>query len=1484
MANNSWMEDDDQADVRRTRTGRLLKLPARFLDSVLPAPPTKRRKVNDVTNNDVTTNDVTTQERSPRPGPSRPRPESPVPGTSQPSPTPGPSESPEPEDSGSEDDQGNSIFQTATKVFENNNLEIYISKTSFKRQKKFALDDHLYSVVVRLKANAKELPLLKDFILILDQTLVKILRDLQAFYDSNEEHLVYIAIKQTGMISGVRSPAMDLKSNAAAIIQHVMNSFNQFINSNENLHLDKSFQVYIKVLSHNNVMAGSGRRKAPIRVKLGSSVNSKNDLKLAGCILLSEYMENHFKNDCLLVSFLLAYYNLLEPKKFNYFKPLWNPEKFSLLRRKNAIKQFQSDLVTLKNELTLSEQGPYEINTLEVIAAKYNCQVNVIKNSQERFSSFESFPDIVNFELPQIFLLRLENTHVCPIINIEKFYNKSKRKLCLLCKKSFNNYWKHTCSSKNTCCPQCFLPYLQENFYEYKIKNYWPYKFCPSKVEPILQNPITCNKCNCKFTNASCFQAHLVQVCQNNQYFCTTCKKISVRSFHICNEYQKLFCKHCEVTYERNTQHYCSIKPQLGSKSWPKLGFFNFIFVNGIPISCSVMFEKHPNQFSRDFFSNDVIQDKSNSDFCFNYDALNKRPKQSGKQPQRSQETNFLRHTLTQKEKKSCIEKFMLFLLNPECHSSVFLSLNEMNQNMALVLEMLTKYFFTPSLVKKDNSFILMKLASLNISFLNVSNFFNLSPNDLASQFQFSGEILFFPKFLNNQELSVDSFIEWSDSESLVLKKKDFWQKVSSNWKFCDQLKAYTFQQTEIVAHACLHFLSETFSFQQKLLAHLKRSSDDLLFPFTVNTPTISSYSYSLLFYLYLNDEHLISSPNENIYLPNHVSKGELEFVMYMERKYPNLIHAFNSSSNQYRFGRFDVDAYDPVSQRIFQYQGCYTHLHLFPECTNSKRAHLTKETAVIYKKSGAHTYEMELKRQEAFKKYIKEHHSHEVKDIILMEECLWQNIRKVEHVKKFLQANQNLINRPRHRLCPSIAARGGINETFKFHWSKSESPNKKLMFADINSLYPFICTQNTFPVGEPRVIVGKELKNISIVNKRLMYKDICLENGLIMCEFVVPSDLEFPFLQYRVNNEFVFMGNCRTCCELQRPVCNHRSNKSKSFISTYTLAEINKALSLNYELLNIFEVIYFPESKFILKEYFEAVLALRLSVSKPNFTSDVDAESYCNTINTFLNLPQSLELKPENLSHNEMQKMFFKLKSNACLGRFSSKQQLETCEVINDPKRLNDLLSQTSVTEIHALNDDSILVSYPKMFKNKRDRSNIFIGSLIPALGRIYLYEKIELLRSQNISVLAADTDSIIYELEEGQADPLKFSFLPGDFKNVLPNCTILSYNSLGPRNYSILYKDENGILKSVIKCKGLCLTSHQLSNELTPDIYEQFVNSYFEKERNEIRFTQFRKATLKPFYKKELKLSHYTFKNELYVKRYSVNATTTVPFGYKK
>lgn len=150
--------------------------------------------------------------------------------------------------------------------------------------------------------------------------------------------------------------------------------------------------------------------------------------------------------------------------------------------------------------------------------------------------------------------------------------------------------------------------------------------------------------------------------------------------------------------------------------------------------------------------------------------------------------------------------------------------------------------------------------------------------------------------------------------------------------------------------------------------------------------------------------------------------------------------------------------------------------------------------------------------------------------------------------------------------LNPRDAFYGGrVENLAKSYTVKS---NEKIKYYDFISMYPTICKNARFPVGHPKVYVGKECE-------KLITSNHCLDNvfGLVSCDILPPRDLYIPVLPVKMHGKLLFLL-CRTCGETSnQDDCTHIDRKDRMLRGVWVSEEIKIALQCRYTLINVYEI-----------------------------------------------------------------------------------------------------------------------------------------------------------------------------------------------------------------------------------------------------------------------------------------------------------------------
>jgi hypothetical protein len=114
------------------------------------------------------------------------------------------------------------------------------------------------------------------------------------------------------------------------------------------------------------------------------------------------------------------------------------------------------------------------------------------------------------------------------------------------------------------------------------------------------------------------------------------------------------------------------------------------------------------------------------------------------------------------------------------------------------------------------------------------------------------------------------------------------------------------------------------------------------------------------------------------------------------------------------------------------------------------------------------------------------------------------------------------------------------------------------------------------YPVGNPKIITRETLVDSLPWRKPADNKF----KGLLLVSVLPPRNLLYPLLPYRTSNSQLTFTLCKTCAETQNAGECHHLDAYRSWISCYTHAELNKALSLGYTVVDVFEVWHYKKWK----------------------------------------------------------------------------------------------------------------------------------------------------------------------------------------------------------------------------------------------------------------------------------------------------------------
>jgi len=441
------------------------------------------------------------------------------------------------------------------------------------------------------------------------------------------------------------------------------------------------------------------------------------------------------------------------------------------------------------------------------LATHLGVQIHVIMGITGARASVLSFPSKFDDSKPQIVLENLRENHVNFVSNIKMFLRNLKTELCFACYKIFCHGSYHRCAKKTQCfsCKRfnATSQTVQQSdpffsFCDSQIQ------------KPLQGYPIQCPTCNSSLATESCQKKHESVCGKQNKtkaplgragYFCEKCKThfklgfknaADAKANHICCNQGVKSCWQCKKP--KDIGHQCLVSPIVACSKIPNLAFFVFSFQ--CPENCSDCFlvresfqqsknlsysevylheeflslgcEKHKNssnfdstpnagvilkEISRGKFKRVLLYDDDLEKNIFvaneseNYDYFPEIDSQKSPSSQEMrQDIKVVLSNLTEKVKKSVVDKFLIEILKQEYYNTTFLSFNADILHNQLILKALTNLNIIPFVIQDSGKVKLVSIKQLSIRFLNASSYLDGTLEDWIKQFSLKNQLYYFPE------------------------------------------------------------------------------------------------------------------------------------------------------------------------------------------------------------------------------------------------------------------------------------------------------------------------------------------------------------------------------------------------------------------------------------------------------------------------------------------------------------------------------------------------------------------------------------------------------------------------------------------------------------------------------------------------------------------------------------------------------------------
>ncbi|KAF8362539.1 hypothetical protein PRIPAC_89462 [Pristionchus pacificus] len=335
-------------------------------------------------------------------------------------------------------------------------------------------------------------------------------------------------------------------------------------------------------------------------------------------------------------------------------------------------------------------------------------------------------------------------------------------------------------------------------------------------------------------------------------------------------------------------------------------------------------------------------------------------------------------------------------------------------------------------------------------------------------------------------------------------------------------------------------------------------------------------------------------------------------------------------------------------------------------------------------------------------------------------------------------------------RLVLRTSMQGGRTEAYA---RGAQSTNeKKLVYFDVNSLYPTVMSTCDLPVGPAEI-------------KRDGFPPVPSQEfnftGLGHIRILPPRHLRYPLLGIKMNNTLLFCL-CKLCgSKKSSATCDHTDDE-RSIVGTWSHREIQKALSLGYVILAYYEIWIFKKfSNTLFKDYIKTFYTVKISSSGwPKWVKTDEDKKKClqNYKDTM-----GIELTEDQIQDNPSLRSVSKMLLNTSWGKFAQNPNVKKT-IFCDADEMGDLLDTKlhQISTYYKLSNDLFIVSLAMNDEEVHSCpfGNVPLACYITSEARLILYSMLE---ASNGSALYNDTDSII-ALIPRDPDLNPFKFMLGD------------------------------------------------------------------------------------------------------------------------
>ena len=748
-----------------------------------------------------------------------------------------------------------------------------------------------------------------------------------------------------------------------------------------------------------------------------------------------------------------------------------------------------------------------------------------------------------------------------------------------------------------------------------------------------------------------------------------------------------------------------------------------------------------------------------------------------------------------------CLDSFCKYIFSKRHQNHTIVAHNGKGYDFQFIRKWLIDNGLTPYVINSGSKITFMELNEYKIRFVDSLNFLLMALREFPKTFGLT-ELKkgYFPHYFNKAchqkyvgRIPAKHHYGYNYMSTETKENFDEWYSENKNTRLGNEVAYVEFDMQRDILEYCISDVELLASGYERLREiFLETCNCDPLNYITIASCCMDIYRANhmsensiAIFKQILDDTH---------------SKASIEYLEYIQKSEGiYIIHALNGK--EHKVGKYRVDGYCEATKTVYEFNGCM--FHGCQKCFNPFSTNAFGEKYIdLFNDTNRRKAYIQSKGYK----------------VVEMWECEWKRLRRTPAVMDFVKTNEFEARLHRaEKLNMRDAFFGGRTNALKLHYKVKG--NEKIYYVDFTSLYPYINFVAKYPYGN--------FTRIQNPNK----SDLQNSFGFAKVKILAPHGLYIPVLPCK-SDKLIF-GLCRTCIKNQESMnketrkrkrsgpsiqshqeCEH-SDEERALIGTWCTPEIEKAISLGYQIQEVYDIFHFEQtSTELFKSYVSLFLKIKQEASDIPKWVKTDEEKQKYVDDYFNNQGVKLDIANVN-GENKGLRCMAKLCLNSLWGKFGQRSNFKQLKYISSDLEFYALINNDKVNEVDwkILNDDVLECTFDLRDDciKESTNTNIAIASFTTCWARLKLYSVLEQLQGQ---VLYFDTDSIIYVFDETNPDHVKLQtgdYL-GDLTDELKGDYIVEFVSTGPKSYA--YVTSKG--KTVCKVKGFSLndTNKKLIN----------------------------------------------------------------------